>query len=382
MSFRGEQRPEPGRCWIRHHPTAWPAPESPWIHLAKGTWGPDALVRQVPPEDGAATLEELGRGSLGKAPDLIYLPPAPADLQAARGTLATTLRSRGVPVLVQEVLGVEGAAKDAVPAAAASPQALPAPPQPALTQAATGRGPQRTVLDPTPVLLAFAAGGLGLEEMVERLAEAEPDRGTLLWPLLPGISDDPKLQARACEVLAAAGAVRVQPLTPVLAPQDCRSLLEAAEALAPREGSAAPVERLDELHRALFHSAPLDERAFARRAAAAGLDPLAPRPLPAVPGSLAARRRAAGRLAQAADLWLRLGRRESTGSALFRAGRWIEASGHDPEALVREGNLVLLASVEAFAGQDRRVEALLWELFDPEGAAETPFADLRREYLA
>ena len=79
------------------------------------------------------------------------------------------------------------------------------------------------------------------------------------------------------------------------------------------------------------------------------------------------------RLAQIAELWLRLERPEADAQELFRAARWIEEAEHDLAALAREGNLGVLAWLSDKARA--QVEASL--------AVDLPplLAELEAEYL-
>jgi hypothetical protein len=81
----------------------------------------------------------------------------------------------------------------------------------------------------------------------------------------------------------------------------------------------------------------------------------------------------AARLAQMADLWLRLGRAEGDAQELYRAARWAEAAEHDLAALEREGNLGVLAWLSDKTR--RQVEASLT------GDPPPLLIELEREYL-
>lgn len=291
--------PEPGFLWIRYAPRGWPAPPAPWLDLARGGLGAPGAEA----DDGAAAaLPELAGAPFD---DVVWLPPVPAALRDERDRLAARLLAAGTPVLVQALPGE----RVALPAAT-------------------------VVFDLAAVLLAGSGDG-GRDALPPALAAALsglPAGSAALWPLVSGLTDRPELVAAGLDALAAAGVAIVQPVAPRLAPADRRRLAAAA-------GDGA-FDRL-------FHGGEPDERAFARAAAARGLGFLVPRPLPRPPLSGAQNRRVAGWLAVAADLWLRLGRPPSQGQAFFRAARWADETGYDLLALAREGNLGVVAEVDA-----------------------------------
>lgn len=249
--------------------------------------------------------------------DLVYLPVVAAERREERDGLAAQLVGRGVPILAQVRPG------EAPPAA-----------------------PVLTVFDPLSSLLA---GDL------EPLAEL-PAGSTVVWGLVAGITDDADLCRCGLERLAQAGAARVVPLAPRLEPRQKRRLAGSDEQAFAR----------------LFHGDTPSERAFARRAAEAGLATRFDRPEPPVGTPRPGNRRVAARLAQIADLWLVLGRPEADAQELFRAARWSEGADHDLAALAREGNLGVLNWLSAKAR--RQVEASL--------SSETPplLAELEAEY--
>lgn len=284
--------PEPAFLWIRYAPRGWPAPAAPWLDLARGELGepgPEAAAA------GAAGLPEVAGGPFD---DVVWLPPVPEALRGERDRLADRLLAAGTPVLVQ-----------------ALPGERVAPP------AAT------VVVDLTAALLA-ATGDEPFGTALSRLAAGS----TALWPLVAGLTDGPQRVAAGLDALAAAGVAIVQPVVPRLAPADRRRLAETAG---------------EEAFDRLFHGGEPDERAFARAAAARGIGFLVPRPLPRPPLAGAGNRRLAGWLAVAADLWLRLGRAPSQGQAFFRAARWADETGYDLPALARDGNLGVVAEVDA-----------------------------------
>ena len=313
--------PEPGNLWVRYAPRGWPAPDRPWLDVAAGRLG-------WPAEDAGSAAGALA--AVGGAPldEVLWLPPVAARHAAERDALAAAHLAAGTPVLAQIAPGA------AAPVAGATP-----------------------LYDLTPWLLA--AGGAALDT----LGGVTPGAAAV-WPFVPGVGDEPALWRDACAALAAAGATAVQPLTRLLAAGDRRRLAEGAA---------------DEVFDRIFHAPPPDERAFARIAAAAALSPFVPRPLPlpaadgvAVAGRVASRRVAAA-LHLVAELWLRLDRPPEQGQAFFRAARWIDESGYDPEALAREGNLGVIEVLDAASRE-------LIEDAAERGGEPALLADLAAEY--
>ena len=321
------QLPEPGRFWIRYVPRGWEAPERPWVHLATATLGEWGRA----PKGKATDLSDLAETPLD---DVLYIPPVAPKRAAARDELARARLVAGTPVLVQLLPGDE----TTVPSVAGS----------------------AFVIDLLPALL----------DRDLRALRRLPAGAAAVWPLLPGLTDDPALWELGCRDLAAAGVRVVQALSPVLAAADRRRLAE-------RWGQA------EEAFDALFHQPPPSERAFACMAHRAGLEPFLPRPLPRPPVMGAANRRIGGILAMAAELWLRLGRPIEAGQALYRSARWVDRTTYDVEALAREGNLAVLpldeTSREIVAewvemGAAELLDRLLEEYVAPEqaaGAADT-----------
>jgi hypothetical protein len=319
------QLPEPGRFWIRYVPRSWETPERPWVNLAAGTlgdWARGAKARS--PE--LAALEDV------PLDDVLYLPPVPPRRAAARDELARARLVGGTPVLIQLFPGEETTV-------------------PPVSGAAF-------VFDLLHALLERDLGSL------RRL----PSGAIAVWPLLPGLTDDPALWELGCRDLAAAGARCVQALTPALTPADRRKLAE-------RWG-----EDDETAFDALFHRQPPSERDFARAAHRHGLEPFLARPLPRPPvhgAGNAGNRWIGGVLALAGEVWLRLGRPVEQGQAFYRAARWIDRTAYDLEALAREGNLGVLpldpASREIVAecaeeGESGQLSRLLEEYVSPADA--------------
>jgi hypothetical protein len=250
----------------------------------------------------------------------------------ARNALARQRLAHGTPVLIQVLPGEDGA--DLVDLTAGAPGAA-------------------VVVD----LLALL-----LERDLEGLERLPADR-LAVWPLLPGLTDDPALWEAGCASLARAGFQGVQALAPALTPADRRRLSETWGG-----------EREDTFD-ALFHRncEGAAERAFAQVAHRFGFSPFLPRPLPGPPIHGSDNRRLAGIVALAAELWLRLGRPVEPGQSLYRGARWIDKTFYDLSGLAREGNLSVLPTLD---DASRRLVA--------ESARGEPglLAELLAEYVA
>jgi hypothetical protein len=279
------QAPEPGRFWIRYVPKPWEPPERSWVNLATGTLGEMGGARHAAPLQWAPWADS-------PLDDVLYLPPVPSGLAAARDELARDRLVGGTPVLIQLF---PGETTTVPPASGAS-----------------------FVFDLLQALL---------ERNLEALRSL-PSEANAVWPLLPGLTDDPTFWEPGCRELAAARVRCVQALTPALTPADRRRLAE-------QQGG-------EEAFDALFHRQPPSERDFARVAHRHGLEPFVIRPLPQSPRHGGGNRRIGGALALAGEIWLRLGRPVETGQAFYRDARWVDRASHDLEALAREGNLGVL----------------------------------------
>ncbi|HEV7519071.1 MAG TPA: hypothetical protein VGR07_22505 [Thermoanaerobaculia bacterium] len=279
MSRPVVQLPEPGRFWVRYTPRGWPKPAGPWTDLAAGRigWGHDSAADAGTIEAGPAPLD-----------DLLYLPPVPPERAAERDRLARERLAAGTPVLVQLRPGE-------------IPEIAPAV----------------RVYDLLPALLARDLAPLDLL----------PAGAAAVWPLLPGLTDDPGLWREGCSALAARRASCVQAMAPRLDPADRRRLVE--------QGGEGVFETV-------FHGEPPAERPFAQAAHRQGLAPFLPRPMPRPPVLGIENRRIAGILALAAELWLRLGRPDGPGQALYAMARQADRTAYDLSALAREGNLGFL----------------------------------------
>ncbi len=201
------------------------------------------------------------------------------------------------------------------------------------------------VVDPLAALLTH--GGrlppASFQEASFQKAEGASSGSHWMWPLIPGLSDDPQEFAATCRQAAQANVSTLHVMALDLAPEDRRRLWGALpEAL--REGKTA-----ERRWSALFHGEQVDERWAARCVQAAGMRFQLPRPTDVEADLLTAERRArlwvrqlTEELCLVGDLWLRCGRSEATGWSLLAAARTVAATRYDPSVLAREGNLALL----------------------------------------
>lgn len=301
--------PELDRLWLRYAPRArdWRAVAPPgelrWLDLAAGELG------------GGGEASEAGGGEVeavlppGPFDDVLYLPPVAPAHSAARDAAAAAVAAEGTPVLVQVLAGETSDALAHV----------------------EGVTRIHDLLEPL----------LGRGGMVEQLGfepgfRAAPEE-VVLWPLVAGLTDDPKLVDGGCRRLAAAGFAIVQAIAPDLPAAQRRQLYERLAAAPAGEGEDGD----DALFHGLFHGPGADPRAFAQAAHRHGLRPFLPRPLPRPPLSGAPEREVAGLLATAGELCSRLGQ-VGRGQAHLRAARFLDRTAYDLRALAREGNLPVL----------------------------------------
>ena len=217
--------------------------------------------------------------------DVLYLPPVEPENEEVRAQLGESLTERGTPVIYQVLAG-------------------------------NGPGPNSTisVLDPLSALLRGESD----------LLAAAPPGGGVIWPLLAGYTDDRGIWERVLAGFADSGVGFVQGIALELSPGEKRRIVEV--------GGTDGFE-------ALFHGAPVSERAFASAVERSGLSPYLERPLPQGPPALVGNRELAGVLCSIGELWQSLGRIESRGQELLAAARRIDRDKHDISALAREGNL-------------------------------------------
>lgn len=309
------QLPDPGHLWIRYAPRHWHGPRHPWTDVARGALAGSPGRRVQPhPLPAAPALPD---------DDVVYLPPVDAAERSERDRLAAALAERGAPVVVQIAPG----------------EAWPT-------------SPSIVVVDLLAPLLRHDLAPL----------RDLPPEAVALWPLIAGATDDPSRVRQGLEVLATRGVRHVQGLTPELGPADRRWLAA--------EGDERRFERL-------FHAPPPAERDFSILAHAFGFAPFLARPdlpCPPSPSWVSGNRRLGAMLAEAAELWLRIGRPVHRGQALYRAMRYVDRCPHDLAALAREGNLGVLGWL------DPESRSLLEEALQ----GETPalLDELRAHYVA
>ncbi len=351
------QLPEPGRFWIRFVPRSWPAASGLRLDLARAGLAP-GLAASGPRSAGPAGMGGAGQAGLGDGAgiaavtsfklqdvagpldDLLYLPAVPATAAEARDRIARAHLAVGTPVLVQLMPGEELALEGA------------------------GEGLEATpVYDLLETLLERDLGRLG----------ALPPGAAAVWPLVPGLTDDPGLWAAGCSRLRAGGPRVVQAGGLQLDPADRRRLAEWG-------GEAAFDALFHQEERTDLPSAAV-ERAFARVAHAHGLAPFLPRPLPGPQVHGRENRELGGLLALVAELWLRLGRPAGQGQALYGAARQADRTHYDLRALAREGNLAVLGWLDPLG----RAAAEEWALGARAGARPSALAlldELLAEYLS
>lgn len=280
MSWR-ELAAEPARCWIRHLPKRWPAPERAVV---------DPAERRLvwPGGDGAVPLP---RPPAGPRLDVVFVPVVPRARRAERERWILDLERGGGSALV----AVE------------------------LDEAAEPSATGTRLVDLLEPLLEGAVPA-ALSELPAGVAA--------LFPLLPGLSGDAESWRPWLESLGRGVRRTVVGLAPELTPPDRRRLAERAG---------------EDRFEAIFHAEAPSERDFARAAAAAGLEPWLARPEVDLAPRRARNRELATLLAEAGDLAIRLGHGEAEGAALLAAARHLEATPLDVAALAREENLAVLS---------------------------------------
>ncbi len=303
-------RAEPAGSWIAYAPRAWTGAAAPWTDLASRRLS----TLSEPQREDERTLPELDALDLD---DLFLLPPVSDDLRSARDEWAAELIESGTPVLLEVQPGEE----PQVPAA-------------------------HVVYD---LLRPLLAGDLEQFSLL-------PAGATVVWPLIPGLTDSPDLWEHGSQVLAEAAVSCLQPLRVDLTPADRRYLAELGD-----EGTFD----------ALFHGEAPSEQGLCRCAARHGMKIFSRRPETGGTPRRVRNRQLAADLALAGELWLRLDRSVTGGQSLFRAARAAERTSFDLAALTRESNLVVLdwldpTSVELLGevvcqGQSSLLQSLLAE---------------------
>lgn len=277
------QFPEPGRFWIAYSPRSWRCAGTPWTDLANNRLGGFQGV----------TIEMLPAFEVADLDDFLLLPPVMEGLENERDRLAGHLIEQRVPVLLELRPGESSDVAQA-----------------------------RKIYD---LLGPLLRGDL---DQFKRL----PAGSAAVWPLLPGLTDDPEIWDEGLGLLAAVGVSCVQPMAVELLPRERRHLAEGRD---------------DDVFDALFHGPLPSERAFARHVDHHGLEVFMRRPPAGGTPRVENNRRIAADLALAGELWRRLGRSVSSGQSLFRAARGAESTSHHLMALAREKNLVVMEWLDA-----------------------------------
>ena len=260
--------------WIGAVPTGWPRMEW-WTDLATG-W----VIDQA----------RGGQIETRKLPDeVLYLPPVPADAGALRRERLIGWMQAGARTVLHVVAG--GAEPNSV--------------QPS---------PTLTVWDPTALLIVGD---------VEQLS-TPPAGSWVLWPVIPGVSDDPRRFEGFARRAADAGVEGVLPMTPQLSPRSRRVIVD-------HHGGG--------IFESLHHRTSVEPSEIARVAWEFGL-PFQP-PRPGRSGESEVHVRACSELGHLGDLYIRLGQDER-GQRVLRAQRWLEDSPWDLEVILRDGHLKLV----------------------------------------
>ena len=276
------QLPEPAHFWIAHAPRSWRFSSVLWCDLGRATLG--GFKRSTADHD-------LPEYDLENLDDLFYVPPVDRSLSGQRTQLLTELVAAKVPALVQLWPG------ETIPKKVMS----------------AGRDLLFPIYDLLQALLA------GEVEQVLKL----PEGATVVWPLIPGISDHVETWDEGCELLSMKKIASVQPVALELEAKERRALAEG---------------RPDHTFDALFHGTRPSEHSFGRVATEHGLSPWTARPRTGISQRQINNRRLAAHLAMAGEMCLRM-EKVSQGQGLLRAARGAESTVHDLEGLAREGNL-------------------------------------------
>lgn len=299
---------EPGRLWIRYllrpGPSSrrWPGPPCPWLDLS--TLAPVGLERLL--EEPVEPVEPPPFPELvGQLDDVLYVPPVVRARMRGWGNVVTRPPRLDSPLMIHSF-----------PPATAVDAAEPPPD-----------------LFGARMFYDLLPGLLRLERKDFLASLGRLDRGsTAVWPLIPGVTDDPRLWEEACRRLAATGVAALVAVVPQLSPADRRVLVE-------RFG--------DHLLEPLFHGEPPPTAPLAQVARRHGLQPFPPRGGGRTTDPFHSWDRPSGNRALATELGLaaelsdRLGRPERQVQELWRAFREVDRSPFDLEAMSRDGNLDL-----------------------------------------
>lgn len=301
---------DPARLWIRFVPRSWPWPREAVTDLRRPTL--HAARRGV---SGSFEIE----AELNGLDDVVWIPPVAGESARSRAELADHLSEQGIPWIDHRLPGGD-------------------------SEASSGR----VVVDVLSLLMP------GKVDELSRV----PGDSWVLWPLIPGVTDRPRLVERGLRLLRESRVRGVHGLALELTARQRRMLAE--------QGG-------EDVFDALFHGARSSERAFAAQAHGAGLEVFLARPTPRA-ARLAGNRTLAGALHRAGLLWTRLQRSPAQGEAFLAAARRIDESGHDIGRIIQEGNLGIVdwlspearEILQAVAMQDSKPKLL---------------SELEREYL-
>ncbi len=255
--------------------------------------------------------------------DVVYVPPLAAKHGPFRSSIVEAAVETGVPLVIQltadELLSTTACGLNHVDVASNAVVVI-------------------DLLD-TLVRKADTLRGVSREDRQSSLPfEPAPfSDATVVWPLVAGWTDQPRVLEQAMARLAAAGTTRAVARTMHFDARQRRLLAEHLQSTWP--------EAFD----ALFHGddAPPATSTFRTVAEAAGLESGLPRPLPAppLPARLRFVRELAGHLIELGDAAV------TGGDAYYRAARFLDRDEIDIEAAAREGNLGVLPWLEAPAKQ-------------------------------
>ena len=285
--------PDPTNLWVDAVAHIHGDDETPWIDLRTG--------------DVAGARSPV-RGSTGvpgrrRLPTGIYLPPLAAADRRSADSLITWSRRVGPGVVAQVLPGTDSSL--------------------------TGECWQ--IWD----LLAVV-----IDRAWDRL-DGIPERATLLWPLVAGLTDTQDRIEEGLAALQGRTPQAVVPTRPRLTPRSRRSL-------STRAGESS--------FEAAFHGREPDPRAFAAACVRRGLDILPRRPRWPHQRKARLARDIAAELGLIADKLADDRELEPRAQAFYRAARWFEVTEHNVRSLWREGNLGIVPWI------DEEIERVVDEL--------------------